>query len=268
MGVSMSNKQSSIEWLKNIHVLPTDKPSRLSKDENNKIWLSINFKYGINDNNKQNIYITSNEEIKEGDWYYLPRTNSVHKCIEAIELNLERSYGVAKINLTTDQDLIKGGVQAIDDEFLEWFVKNPSCEKVKIEKFHGINTSIAEISSVSGNDDYKWEGKGDFRDYKIIIPQEEQKQHLIDMIKDAEDLGLYKKQRTAVELIIADLDIECKSKRGMNVDWDMYLQLEKNLIIKAATRGYLASLDERFNLEEAVDYAEQYYNEIFGGKNE
>jgi hypothetical protein len=73
------------------------------------------------------------------------------------------------------------------------------------------------------------------------------------------------KQRTAVELIIADLDIECKSKRSMNVDWDMYLQLEKNLIIKAATRGYLASLDERFNLEEAVDYAEQYYNETFGG---
>ncbi len=75
------------------------------------------------------------------------------------------------------------------------------------------------------------------------------------------------KQQTAVQLIIQALDIECKS-RGMNVNWDMYLQLEKNLIIKAATRGYLASLDERFNLEEAVDYAEQYYNETFGGKDE
>ncbi len=37
-----------------------------------------------------------------------------------------------KIILTTDQDLIKDGVQAIDDEFLEWFVKNPSCEYVPI----------------------------------------------------------------------------------------------------------------------------------------
>jgi hypothetical protein len=38
---------------------------------------------------------------------------------------------VCKIILTTDQDLIKDGVQAIDDEFLEWFVKNPSCEEVE-----------------------------------------------------------------------------------------------------------------------------------------
>ena len=37
-----------------------------------------------------------------------------------------------KIILTTDPDLIKDGVQAIDDEFLEWFVKNPSCESVEV----------------------------------------------------------------------------------------------------------------------------------------
>ena len=34
------------------------------------------------------------------------------------------------IILTTDQDLIADGIQSIDDEFLEWFVKNPSCEYV------------------------------------------------------------------------------------------------------------------------------------------
>jgi hypothetical protein len=74
------------------------------------------------------------------------------------------------------------------------------------------------------------------------------------------------KQRTAVELIIADLDTECKS-RGMNVNWDMYLQLEKSLIIKSAARGYLAaaySYSERFKLEDGKDYGEQYYNETFG----
>jgi hypothetical protein len=37
-----------------------------------------------------------------------------------------------KIILTTDQDLIKDGVQAIDDEFLEWFTNNPSCEEVEV----------------------------------------------------------------------------------------------------------------------------------------
>ena len=34
------------------------------------------------------------------------------------------------------------------------------------------------------------------------------------------------KQQTAVQLIIEALDIECKS-RGMNVNWDMYLEIEK-----------------------------------------
>jgi hypothetical protein len=42
--------------------------------------------------------------------------------------------GCQKIILTTDQELIKDGVQAIDDEFLEWFVKNPSCESVEVDK--------------------------------------------------------------------------------------------------------------------------------------
>jgi len=78
------------------------------------------------------------------------------------------------IILTTDQDLIKDGVQSIDDEFLKWFVKNPSCEFVDVKKYHGVKTAIAEISAVSGNDDYNWKGRGDLRDYKIIIPKEEQ----------------------------------------------------------------------------------------------
>jgi len=39
------------------------------------------------------------------------------------------------------------------------------------------------------------------------------------------------KQQTAVQLIIQALDIECKS-RGMNVNWDMYLEIEKKQRIK------------------------------------
>jgi hypothetical protein len=142
--------------MKNIHVLPTNKPSRLSKDENDRIWLSINFEYGINDNNKQNIYITSDEEIKEGDWYCSPNgIVSKHNGTEKLPDNWN------KIILTTDQDLIKDGVQAIDDEFLEWFVKNPSCEEAKVE--------ITEISCIIPN-------FGDVDKYRIAIPKEEPKQ--------------------------------------------------------------------------------------------
>jgi hypothetical protein len=47
-----------------------------------------------------------------------------------------------KIILTTDPNLIKEGVQAIDDEFLEWFVKNPSCEEVEVEKTFVTNSGL------------------------------------------------------------------------------------------------------------------------------
>ena len=150
--------------MKNIHVLPTNKPSRLSKDENDRIWLSINFEYGINDNNKQNIYITSDEEIKEGDWYCSPNgIVSKHNGTEKLPDNWN------KIILTTDQDLIKDGVQAIDDEFLEWFVKNPSCEEAKVE--------ITEISCIIPN-------FGDVDKYRIAIPKQESKTAWVGVLHD------------------------------------------------------------------------------------
>jgi hypothetical protein len=121
--------------MKNIHILPTDKPSRLSKDENNKIWLSINFKYGINDNNKQHIYITSDEEIKD-----VRQHNGKWQLEQGQILNKFPNYltdlsECKLVIMTTDEDLIKDGVQSIDDTFLEWFVKNPNCEFVDLDTF-------------------------------------------------------------------------------------------------------------------------------------
>ena len=116
--------------MKNIHILATDKPSRLYKCrfKGHFILDPMNdlegcFEEGFD---PQNIYITSDEEIKEGDWF-LSKTGIVHNT-------WGWNYGDKKIILTTDQDLINNGVQAIDDEFLEWFVNNPSCEEVKVEQ--------------------------------------------------------------------------------------------------------------------------------------
>jgi hypothetical protein len=83
----------------------------------------------------ENIYITSDEEIKEGDWVLLP-SNEIYKMSSTdITHYLEsESKSTKKIILTDNKDLIKDGVQVIDDEFLEWFVKNPSCEEVEIIK--------------------------------------------------------------------------------------------------------------------------------------
>jgi len=86
---------------KNIFLLPTDKPSRLHKI-GNELGLTNNPNYNPFAK-QQNIYITNNEEIKEGDWYYLPRTNSVYRCNESPkEVNLE-----TKIKVNIQVNLIK-----------------------------------------------------------------------------------------------------------------------------------------------------------------
>ena len=143
--------------MKNIHILPTDKPSRLSKQLDNPLVLYNQFienrkfgRWSIN----QNICITSDEEIKEGDSIYDASEMSVVKCPQMLSRPNYFTQFCKKIILSTDQDLIKDDVQAIDDEFLEWFVKNPSCEEIKLNKYH-------QRGDVSG----KWY-------YQIIIPKE------------------------------------------------------------------------------------------------
>ncbi len=122
--------------MKNIHLLPTDKPSRLVKiyNEADKKLFELKLDIEVNDNFKeyQNIYITNSEEIKEGDWYS-------HKQINYLRVSNSTAIPMdaKKVILTTDQDLIADGVQAIDDEFLEWFVKNPSCEFVEVYEVEG-----------------------------------------------------------------------------------------------------------------------------------
>jgi hypothetical protein len=122
--------------MKNIHVLPTDgkKASYLAFDRNKKLrfsewshpyasvggWVALH------------IYITNSEEIKEEKlrWIIDNRPN-MNGFIHQVSVFLDSKI-CPEIILTTDQDLIKDGVQAIDDEFLEWFVKNPSCEEVEV----------------------------------------------------------------------------------------------------------------------------------------
>ena len=147
--------------MKNIHIIQTDKPSTLIKDIwKNTFSLVEDFDTNHTDFKAQNIYITSNEDIKEGDWCLFESNNTLKKAVDStfaigvnnIRIHADADKKVLKIILTTDGDLIKDGVQAIDDDFLEWFVKNPSCEKVEV--FH------QDVYSMG-----KWD-----RRYKIIIP--------------------------------------------------------------------------------------------------
>jgi hypothetical protein len=121
--------------MKNIHLLPTDKASRLY-EFGGQIILTNELTDAFRN---QNIYITSDEEIKEGDLVTDGKLVGYYSfdedgCPIIKSSKDDRVYGFGlsphskKIILTTDQDLIKDGVQAIDDDFLEWFVKNPSCQ--------------------------------------------------------------------------------------------------------------------------------------------
>jgi hemerythrin len=142
--------------MKNIHVIPTDKPSRLLKGTFGLQLLPTPSNGWKKPN--QNIYITSDEEIKEGDWF-LNENNKLEKAIPFYNYK-SLSPDCKKIILTTDQDLIKDGVQAIPGEFLEWFVNNTSCESVEVKKenqfFRSGPLDLLGYSVVS---------------YKIIIPE-------------------------------------------------------------------------------------------------
>jgi hypothetical protein len=166
--------------MKNIHVIPTDKPSRLYKNEEKLILTKIKtISLGFNDN--QNIYITNSEEIEKDEWC-IDNSNEVFKFQKFMNYNHYK-----KIILTTDQDLIKDDVQAIDDEFLEWFVKNPICEEVE-----------TKISL-----DYKLDTFGNaFFGYNIISPKEELKQSTKDRIlSETPELVKQKVRETANKLV-------------------------------------------------------------------
>jgi hypothetical protein len=108
------------------------------------------------------LFITSDEEIKERDWC-IDKHNVVYK--QETDKIFTKFNGVKKIILTTDQDLIADGVQAIDDEFLEWFVKNPSCEEVEV-----IKIDVEQPKPLYPNGNHKGERVW-IEQYKIIIPQ-------------------------------------------------------------------------------------------------
>lgn len=139
---------------KNIHILPTENSSRLSYNKDGVLELHrLQWR-----KNTQNIYITNDEEIKEGDWF----TDDNNSLKRSYKLSHVQFANPKKIILTTDDLLIKDGVQAIDNYFLEWLINNPTCEFVEVDK--NWNYPL----------DKSWE-------YKLrIIPKEEPKQETLE----------------------------------------------------------------------------------------
>jgi len=166
--------------MKNIHILSTHKRSRLY-EFGGKLILNNNQTSTFRN---QNIFITNSEEIKDGEYgicLNLVREGfESHQVVfkmdseqrQAMEdLGGQKKAEVLKVILTTDQDLIKDGIQKIDDEFLEWFVKNQNYEEVKtklveFEVDMGLGDSCIEYGSY----------------YKIIIPEEPKQEKMYNQI--------------------------------------------------------------------------------------
>jgi hypothetical protein len=136
---------------------------------------------------------------------------------------LQSDTGYKEILLSTDTELQKNGIQAIDDEFLEWFVKNPSCEWVEVESMiNMIQFTPREFI------------------YKIIIPQEEPKQETF------EEALVYELEFTHDANRNLDFDLGFKTGGIIGAKWQaerMYSE-EEVLNILQEFKRYLSFGDE------------------------
>jgi hypothetical protein len=140
--------------MKNIHKIYTTKESRLHDTFN---VLRLEDFYDISPCNL-NVYVTKeDEDIHDGDFVITANGLLVHVTY----LLSPDLVGASKVVLTSDIALNEVDVQATDDEFLEWLVKNPSCEYVDLI---GLRKEV---------DDYEFLG------YEIIIPKGEAKTYVM-----------------------------------------------------------------------------------------
>jgi hypothetical protein len=148
--------------MKNIFLIPTDKSS--------SIWINYVVKrliYGqftsnddkINCQN-QNVYITSDSKFVRDEYITdgIEVMKATPKLVDAQGLVDRRNW--RKIVLTNDLELIKDGIQEIEDLFLVWFVKNPTFDEIEIGKTNKL------IDNYADEEKEKWEVK-----YHIYIPK-------------------------------------------------------------------------------------------------
>ena len=152
--------------MKNIFLLPTEESSRIGRFVYTQKLLLRSEKDSPRGENV-NIYITSEEEVNVNDHVIVSCSEAEIEEVRIVtgyyneqflfddKSQIHMDY-CKKIILTTDFRLAPD-VQKIDDEFLEWFVKNPGCEFV-----HAYNDRVVGY---------------EYDNYTIIIPTEETKPH-------------------------------------------------------------------------------------------
>ena len=122
-----------------ILMLATNKPSKIGNLATyQKRSLSKVIKEGVNpkDSTVQfwNLYIISDDEIKEGDWYF-DGTDFIHKKSKHNNTLVDGNKQAKKIIATTDISLINRRQMTFMDEATEWIYDLPQPSQQFIEKF-------------------------------------------------------------------------------------------------------------------------------------
>jgi hypothetical protein len=256
--------------MKNIHLLPTEKPSRLYLHSNSSLQLRSDIVRNHDEylGSNQHIYITSDVEIKEGDWVINNLDKLIGKSIRELNPGEIKDREYSKIILTTDTDLIKDGVQAIDDEFLEWFIKNTSCERVEVKKTFITNSGLGyqeyaildsnfkvlevvanipqssyKIGEVTKLDDYEY-----IAEYKIIIPKEKPKRETLEEATDMNETIAWELAKKIFEEI-----------EGYSPDIN---NRSHELMVSSLQKGILTGTQwqtkRMYSEKEAIEIAKQY----------
>jgi len=158
--------------MKNIFLIPTENPSRLYKGDNGLLAFGLMQTSTQSRNDyftNQNIHITSDEKFIRDEYITdgLEVIKATPKLVDAQGLVNRRDW--KKIIITTDPELIEDGVQEIDDEFLQWFVNNPSCDLVLVRDKPKVKAVVKGLGVKNFNNGYK-----------IMFPKEESKQDAIN----------------------------------------------------------------------------------------
>jgi hypothetical protein len=177
--------------MKNIYILMTDKPTWFHKSiltgvlrKSSSCIDDMRQAYGVN------IHITSDEKFVKDEYITdgMEVIRATPKLVDAQGLVNRRDW--KKIILSTDEVLIKDGVQKIGEGFLNWFVKNPSCERIEFTPYlKDIIDPATNIKYPSVQFGHFDETKMIFRyHYELIVPNEESKQETLEETIDKASL--------------------------------------------------------------------------------
>ena len=194
-----------------------------------------------------NIYVTSNEEPKLDEWGINIKNLALFKGGGFTSDKYSKDC-FRKIILTTDNLLVKDGVQAIDYEFLEWFCKNSSREDVEVETKEKYDEEIVLVT-LAGKIGATSIRKNIKKDYKIIIPKQDFK-HIVKSIPTEEILS---NRCNAYEFI--DFKKQQTFEEARQEAWDLYEHVEGNLYSTSFKSGF--DLGVKWEREQEKKYSEQ-----------